>query len=147
MFRQAGLRFDEDFLSNIFFNGQRVVFQTYSPNNTNSPLNDITIKQSAPALFGTGIGGKLARFLIKKVFGIKLAAAKNLDIYCEIRLKIKEATNGLEKEITVKRGKQKKKLAVIIPAGIKSGTRIRLNGMGNSDGEQTGDVYVTVRVF
>ena len=146
MFRQAGLRFDEDFLNNTFFNGQHVVFHAY-PNSTNSPQDGDTPTQATSAALGTGLGGKVARFVVKKIFGVDLAPPKNLDTQTEIRLKTKDVAVGIEKEITIKHGKEKKKLMVKIPAGITSGTRIRLKGMGKRDGERSGDVYVVVRVF
>jgi DnaJ-class molecular chaperone len=147
MFRQAGLRFDDDFLNSTFFNGQRVVFHTYYPNSASGQQNGNTSMQTAAAAFGTGLGGKVARFVVKRLFGIDLTPPKNLDTQTEIRIKTKEAAAGIEKEVTVKRDKKKKKLMVKIPAGITSGTRIRLKGMGNQDGERIGDMYVVVRVF
>ena len=39
MFRQAGLRFDDDFLNSTFFNGQNVVFHTYTYGGSGSPQN------------------------------------------------------------------------------------------------------------
>jgi DnaJ-class molecular chaperone len=147
MFRQAGLRFDEDFLNNTFFNGQRVVFHTYSPNSANSQQDDNTPAHSATVAFGTGVSGNVLRFMVKKLFGVNLEPQKNLDTQTEIRLKAKDAATGVEKAVTVKQGKEKKKLMVKIPAGITSGTRIRLKGMGKQDNGRSGDMYVVVRVF
>ncbi len=44
-----------------------------------------------------------------------------------------------------KRGKEKKKLVVKVPAGVSEGTKIRLRGMGQKGGIP-GDLYVTVRI-
>jgi DnaJ-class molecular chaperone len=147
MFRQAGLRFDDDFLNNTFFNGQRVVFHTYYPNSASSQQDDYAQAQATAIAFGTGLSGKVMRFMIKKLFGVDLTPQKNLDTQTEIRLKAKDAVVGAEKTVTVKRGKEKKKLMVKIPAGITSGTRIRLKGMGKQEGDRSGDMYVVVRVF
>jgi len=147
MFRQAGLRFDEDFLNNTFFNGQRVVFHTYHSGSANSQQDDHIAPQTAQVAFGAGLGGKVMRFVVKKVFGVDLNPPKNLDTQTEIRIKASEAATGLEKEVTLKRGKEKKKLMVVIPAGITSGTRIRLKGMGKQEDGRCGDMYVMVRVF
>jgi len=147
MFRQAGLRFDDDFLNNTFFNGQNVVFHTYTYGGSSSPQNANPASGIPTAAFGTGIGGKAARFVVKKLFGIDLGPARNLDAETEVRLKSKEAATGLEKEVMVKRDGIKKKLMVKIPAGISSGTRIRLKGMGKQEDGRSGDLYVRVRVF
>ena len=147
MFRQAGLRFDDDFLNNTFFNGQRVVFHTYYHNSSNNQQNANTPAKTTTAAFGTGLGGKVARFMIKRVFGVDLTPQKNLDTQAEIRLKTNEAATGVEKEVKVRQGKEKKRLLVKIPAGITSGTRIRLKGMGKQEKGLSGDLYVTVRVF
>jgi DnaJ-class molecular chaperone len=147
MFRQAGLRFDDDFLNNTFFNGQNVVFHTYTYGGSASPQNANSAGTLPVTAFGTGITGKAARFMVKKLFGVDLSPAKNLDTETEVKLKSKEAARGLEKEVKVKQGGQKKKLIVKIPAGIQSGTRIRLKGMGKQEDGRSGDLYVRVRVF
>lgn len=147
MFRQAGLRFDDDFLNSTFFNGQNVVFHTFNYGGSGSPQNANPASAMPATAFGTGIGGKVARFVIKRLFGVDLSPARNLDAETEIRLKSKEAAAGLDKEIKVKQGGQKKKLMVKIPAGIQSGTRIRLKGMGKQEDGRSGDLYVRVRVF
>lgn len=147
MFRQAGLRFDEDFLNRTFFNGQNVVFHTYTYGGGAGQQNAQSAGAAPVAAFGTGITGRVARFVVKKLFGVDLEPAKNLDTETEIRLKSREAATGLEKEVKVKRDGVKKKLLVKIPAGIKSGTRIRLRGMGKQEDGRSGDLYVRVRVF
>ena len=85
--------------------------------------------------------------MVKKLFGVDLGPAKNLDTETEVRLKSKEAAAGVEKEVKVKRNGEKKKLMVKIPAGIQIGTRIRLKGMGKQEDGRSGDLYVRVRVF
>jgi DnaJ-class molecular chaperone len=85
--------------------------------------------------------------VVKKLFGVDLGPAKNLDTETEVRLKTKEAAAGIEKEVKIKRTDGKKKLIVKIPAGISSGTRIRLKGMGKCEDGRSGDLYVRVRVF
>ncbi len=147
MFRQAGLRFDEDFLNSTFFNGQHVVFRTKTYGNNVSPQNVNPLKQVQREAFGAGITGKTARFLIKKLFGLDLSPVNNLDAETEIRLKTKEAAKGIEREVKFKREGVNKKLLVKIPAGIQSGTRIRLKGMGKQEDGRSGDLYVRVRVF
>ncbi|MCL2678960.1 MAG: hypothetical protein FWF18_01505 [Dehalococcoidia bacterium] len=148
MFRQAGLRFDDDFLNRTFFSGQNFVFHTYNYGGKTESQN-ATPDNTVPATaFGSGLSGKVARFIVRKIFGINLPEPpKNLDTEKEIRLKSKEAATGLEKEIKVKHDGAAKKLLVKIPAGIQSGTRIRLKGMGKQKNGRSGDMYVRIRVF
>ena len=67
---------------------------------------------------------------------------------CAIDLSIsrKEAKEGGQREVKYKRNGRKKKLMVKIPAGIKSGTKIRLKGMGAKKGQKTGDLYLHVKI-
>jgi DnaJ-class molecular chaperone len=44
------------------------------------------------------------------------------------------------------RGLRRRKLIVKIPAGITEGTRIRLRGLGRSESNQTGDLYLKVKI-
>ena len=53
---------------------------------------------------------------------------------------------GSEKPITYKRDKKPKQLLVKIPAGVKSGTKIRLKGMGIIDDRKSGDLYLHIKV-
>ncbi len=147
MFKSAGLRFDEDFLNSTFFSGQNIVFTTHAHGTSGRPQDANPVGSVPVAAFGSGVGGKAARFVVKKIFGVDLGPAKNLDTETEVRLKTKEAVAGIEKEVKFKRGGEKKKLMVKIPAGISSGTRIRLKGMGKTEDGRSGDHYVRVRVF
>ena len=124
-----------------------MVFHTYTPGGNAKPQDGKAAASTPAAVFGTGLGGKAARFVVKKLFNIDLGPAKNLDVQTEVRLKSKEAAAGTERQVKIKRGKEQKKLMVKIPAGITSGTRIRLKGMGKEDNGQSGDMYVMVRVY
>ena len=124
-----------------------MVFKTYTYGgqaNTQDP-NPRTILPATA--FGTGIAGKAIRFVVKKLSGLDLGLQKQLDTETELRLKSKEAASGIEREVKVKRDGKNKRLLVKIPAGITSGTRIRLKGMGKHDGGRSGDLYIRVRVF
>jgi DnaJ-class molecular chaperone len=48
--------------------------------------------------------------------------------------------------VTYKRNGRKKKLVVKIPAGIRSGTKIRLRGMGAQKGKKSGDLYLHIKI-
>ncbi len=152
MFQQAGLRFGRDFLNQMFFSGQGTVYtfsfgpggfqrNTYSVRNTQAG-NKEPLNQVAPVpkpglmdrlLFKTISG--LTRFSLRTLFGIELPkpAKERLDEWRELEVTASEAKVGGEKSIKVKRGLRNKKLMVKVPAGVKSGTAIRLKEMGKKD--------------
>ena len=172
MFQQAGLRFDQEFLNRTFFSGNGVVFQFYSGpggsrqtvyrygngnaninENTNADTNDVPpqyLSSSKPAQklgFFDRLELKmvnwLTRFTLRMLFGVRMAPPKPaIDIRRPFKLSAMEAASGGEKTVTLKTGLGKKKLAVNIPAGVKTGTGIRLRGLG----ENGGDLYLDVKV-
>lgn len=148
MFKQAGLRFDEEFLNRVFFNGQHVVFGSYTSHGDGREGNARRNAQPAAVAVGSGILGKIAGFVLKKLFGIQVVPpVKNLDVQTEIRLKSKDIKTDIEKAVRVRRDGKTRTLMVKVPAGISSGTRLRLRGMGKQQDGRQGDLYVTVRVF
>jgi DnaJ-class molecular chaperone len=60
----------------------------------------------------------------------------------EIIISKDQAKKGMEKDLV----RNQKKLRVKIPAGIKSGTKIRLGNARNITDAQPGDIYITVKV-
>jgi DnaJ-class molecular chaperone len=165
MFQQAGLRFGRDFFNQTFFSGQGTVYtfsfgpggfqrSTYRSGNMQAG-NKEPLNQIAPVykpglmdrlLFKTISG--LTRFSLRTLFGIELPkpAKERLDEWREMEVTASEAEMGGEKPIKVKRGLRNKQLMVKVPAGIKSGTAIRLKGMGKKEGKETGDLYLQVKV-
>jgi len=124
-FGSAGLRFD--FLDNIFseFLGGR----------------GFSFKK-----FGRGFGGprgtrvKTPRGInLDEIFGRRAQAQ---DARYEIILTAEQATRGLEKDLT-RRGKT---LKIKIPAGIKTGTKVRLRNARQITDGQPGDILILVKV-
>ena len=70
----------------------------------------------------------------------------NLDHHVNLEITPLEAVTGGEKQVTYQRGGVVKNLMVKVPSGVKSGTRIRLKGMGMMAGNKTGDLYLHVQV-
>ena len=66
--------------------------------------------------------------------------------FIELEISPAEAAIGGEKQVSYKRGGQTKKLMVKIPPGVKSGTRIRLKGMGMIEDKESGDLYLHIKV-
>ncbi|MCX6010879.1 MAG: DnaJ domain-containing protein [Chloroflexi bacterium] len=141
MFAQAGLRFDTDFLNNMFFGGRGFAYQSYSYNTTVSTYKPNWLERQL-----NKVAAKFSRFALKRLFGVDLEPPLVLDKHIELEIPRGEAASGGERQVTYKRNGRKKKLMVKIPAGIKSGTNIRLKGMGAQKGKKSGDLYLHVRI-
>ncbi len=163
MFAQAGLRFDQDFLNRVFFSANNGIFRVYygsfqgaqtshSANNTGAPFSGAEVKTPYKKTgflerFLTRATLKLGNFALKKMLGLQFEEPQaSLDHYQELALSSSEATSGGEKAIKLKRKNFSRKIIVKIPPGIQSGTKIRLKGLGQHKGQQTGDLYLEVRV-
>ena len=85
-------------------------------------------------------------YALRKLFGATPLSRKHLDCHIELELSPAEAGASGERPVSYKRGRRTKKLMVKIPAGVKSGTRIRLKGMGLTENKQSGDLYLHVKV-
>ncbi len=149
MFSQAGLRFDTDFLNRVFSGGSGGVFRFYS-----QPGGGTAYRQPAsgariykPNWFERlflKASARAGRFLLKRLLGVEITP--DLDLHIDFELVPEEATAGVEKEVSYKRGKRNKKLMVKIPTGVKQGTRIRLKEMGLSHKKKTGDLYLHLKI-
>lgn len=62
------------------------------------------------------------------------------NIEVSLSLKVSEAFLGASKSVNTPVGEKKIK----IPAGVKSGTKVRLKGLGFSSGANTGDLYAVI---
>jgi len=165
MFGRAGLRFDQDFLNRVFFGGSGFVFQVFTgPGGANRRVyrfGDETNYQADYSQAGVTtyqpsfierwlfkIVVKIGGFFLRKLLGIQYQPLPkgSLDQHMELELTAAEAAAGDEKPVTFKRGNKTRKLMVKVPAGIKEGTEIRLKGMGEKDGEESGDLYLRVKI-
>jgi DnaJ-class molecular chaperone len=165
MFQQAGLRFGQDFLNQTFFSGQGTVYTfafgqggfrraTYNfgaaQNGNIEPTDQATPVQKTGLidrlLLKTMSG--LTRFSLRTLFGIDLPkpSKARLDEWRELEITVSEAKAGGEKTVNIKRGLRNKKLMVKVPAGVKTGTSIRLREMGKQEGKEIGDLYLRVKV-
>ncbi len=154
MFAQAGLRFDQDFLNRVFFEGSGFVFQFFTtPGRTTyqqyySGTTASTYKPSFIERLASRIMAKIGKYALRKLLGVQFEPLPkhNLDQYIELEISPDEAATGCDKDIAYKRGKQTKKLMVKIPKGIKPGTKIRLRGMGTTGDKKSGDLYLHIKV-
>jgi molecular chaperone DnaJ len=154
MFTQAGLRFDRNFVSRVFFGGKGLTFYSFSGSGGTHQgvYGPAAVSNYKPGLMERAfskIVGALGRFVLKRVLGLQYVAPEareSLDKHLELEVSPAEAIAGGEKQVTYKRGRRKKSLMVKIPTGVKTGTKIRLKNMGQLKGKKAGDLYLHVRV-
>jgi len=146
MFQEAGLRFDEKFVDNMFFRGRGFTFVFSGQPMAGWQSTSFPSKEYKPALL-LRLASKVMKFTLKKMLGVESLPyqGRGGDLYHEIALSPKEVAGGVEKNINYKRGKEKKRLMVKVPAGVTERTRIRLRGMGLK-GNPPGDLYVITRI-
>jgi DnaJ-class molecular chaperone len=144
MFQEAGLRFDEGFVDNLFFNGRGFIF-TSSAQPSGKGWSKSTSEYKPPLLLR--LFDKVIRFTFKRMFGVQELSwkSKGENLYHEIYLSKEEAASGVDKKIKYKRGKEKKKLIVKVPPGVTQGTKVRLKGMG-LEGSTPGDLLINVNI-
>ena len=144
MFQEAGLRFDERFVDNLFFGGKGLIF-TFSGQPSGKGWTTSASEYKPPLLLR--LFGKVIRFTVKRMLGVQELSwqSKGEDLYHEIYLSQEEAAYGVDKKIKYKRGREKKKLIVKVPPGVTQGTKVRLRGMG-LEGLTPGDLFITVKI-
>jgi len=160
MFAQAGLRFDQDFLNRVFFEGSGFVFQFFTtPGGARqkayrfgggaTPYTGVTTyKPSLIERLISKIVARIGKYALRKLFGFQYEPLPehNLDQHIELEISPAEADTGGEKQITYKRNNKTKKLMVKVPSGTKPGTKIRLKGMGIKEDRKSGDLYLHIKV-
>ncbi len=144
MFQEAGLRFDERFVDNLFFSGKGFTF-AFSGQPSGKAWFSSTSGNRPPLLLR--LAGKVIRFTLKNMLGVQESSwqRRGGDLYQEICLSQEEAASGADKKVKYKRGREKKKLIVKVPPGVTQGTKIRLRGMG-LQGKTPGDLFITVKI-
>ncbi len=152
MFAQAGLRFDDALMRQMFSSGHAVVFQfggpgvfrkySYGTPPTTAPAVEVN-KPGIATRTANGLFSRLIRMLLKSFIG---PTAEELDIHKDYQIKAREAASGVEKEIWVSRDGRRKKLLVKIPAGVETGKKIRLTGMGKQWRGNRGDLYLHIKM-
>jgi DnaJ-class molecular chaperone len=162
MFSQAGLRFDQDFLNQVFFGGSGVVFKFYAGpggvhrrtyrSGDGAAYQQTEIPGYEPSFIERWlfkVAAKIGGFLLRRLFGMQYQPLPegSLDQHLDLELSAAEAAGGGEKAVTYQRDGRKKKLMVRVPAGVKTGSKIRLKGMGRKENKEKGDLYLHVKVI
>jgi len=152
MFGQAGLRFDQDFLNQVFFKGSGFIFH-FSPGyggaSQRYPNSGVsTYQPSFQERLLSKIMVKVGKFILRTLSGRQYEPLpkQNLDQHIELEISSSEAIAGGEKTVSYQRGEQTKRLMVRIPRGVKTGTKIRLKDMGKIEGSKSGDLYLHLKI-
>jgi DnaJ-class molecular chaperone len=148
--RSFGLRGFEDIFKDAYGNGYRTFeFRSNGMNGRGYVFTGNLGREGEnsvqfPHLEG-GLG-KIVRFAFKKLSGMELPE-KGRDLVDTIRLEAGEAATGVAREYT-HWGRDKKKIMIKVPAGVKDGQKIRLAGMGEDGkgGAEPGDLYLKVHI-
>jgi len=156
MFHQAGLRFDQDFMNRVFFSGRGFGFNVFTGP---APGKEAGYRQPGSATVTpykpgfmerllTRIMARLGKFIFKRLLGLayELPASPTLDRHQKLEISGDEAATGGEQPVAVNQGRKIKRIMVKIPADIRSGTRIRIKGMGIRDRNNRGDLYLHITV-
>ena len=90
--------------------------------------------------FGRGGGGR---------GGFRQGPQKGADLEMETEISFRDAAQGAEKLVAFRRNGKREELKVKIPAGVDSGSKIRIAGKGaqGEGGGPQGDLYLIIRVL
>jgi len=73
-------------------------------------------------------------------------AGQNPDQHIVLEISPNQAAAGVEKDVTYQSGNRTETLTVKIPAGVKSGTEIRLTGGGAITDKKKADIYLHIKI-
>ena len=171
-FARAGIRFDDAFVRQVFFGGRGFVFGGVFIGAPIGVLRRLILRmavdpwrakpeveraegregldegrpQGLLSSIGRGIKAGL-NLVARMVSGGADAATRGLNIRYHLTITSQEAAAGARKRVAFMRGDQLEELMVTIPRGIRSGTRLRLQGKGLEGSAGTrGDLYLRVTV-
>lgn len=93
---------------------------------------------------GSGLGGAFGNLFRR---GGAAAPARGRDLEHEVAISLREAYEGAARTIELRDGAAARRIEVSIPAGIRSGQRVRVRGKGEPGaGGGPGDLYLIVGV-
>ncbi len=161
IFQQENLRFDQDFLSRVFFQSNNTIFRnfsgfgTYSANGTSGQRASKQPDGQTPSYRPNWFERLLSK-LINRIISFTLkwmilrpqrtTSHETLDKHLRLEITPAEASSGSEKLVTFEQGGKMRKLMVKIPRGIKHGSKIRLRGMGYQAGNQKGNILIHISI-
>jgi len=172
-FQRSGVRFDENFLNNLFFGGRgfvikgfvftwpggrRVTFGDRGAFKTGSPYRSRSrqagVKDRVPATAASTPWKSLGRAVKEKtenIAGWLKSLTKTVDsatdIFYNLTVSRAQADSGDRIELKYDRDGKSQKVLVGIPPGTKDGARLRLKSMGHSrPSGPNGDLFLNIRV-
>ncbi|MEE9202283.1 MAG: DnaJ C-terminal domain-containing protein, partial [Dehalococcoidia bacterium] len=138
-FGRWGLRFDPEFISRVFGGGP-VFVSTFATGRGFRRAGAVRPRRR-------GLLARLAyragRFVAQK---LAPPAPGELDLYRTLSLTSQEAAQGVEKEVRYRLVGSTRRIAIKVPPGVTTATRIRCQGMGRQQGGWRGDLYLRVRI-
>jgi len=161
MFARAGLRFDQDFLNRVFFGGGSGSQSFTAPSGATGRVYGSGGARTHQRYPPAGVSAyrpnflerlflkvitRIGNFILRNLFGLQSVPQPDLNQHIGLEISSTEAAAGGEKRVRYRRGDKMKSLMVKIPPGVKSGTKIRLKGMGTVDGARSGDLYLHIKV-
>jgi curved DNA-binding protein len=98
-------------------------------------------------VFTTGVGPQTESCSYKDHYTAGARQPVGQDLVCDLTISFMEAALGGERKLTLKRDGKQEQVKVKIPAGIRSGQRLRVAGKGGGsvDGH-AGDLYIRINI-
>jgi curved DNA-binding protein len=183
-FARMGMRFDPNFINNLFFGGRNIFFEGFMfgpgrirvvrygqpharPNGQAArPSSDPSMDAFKPGkLLRSGLsllgkaGKKAGEFFLKKALGIEtvpvnraekeIPGRRESSLTYQLEISEGQAREGAVVQIAMPHIENGKTFSVRIPAGVRTGTKLRLREMGMAtpdDPLRRGDVFLEVHV-
>ena len=172
-FSKAGIRFDDAFVRQVFFGGRGFIFggvfigapfgvlrrrasrMAVDPGQGRHAAKGAHDREALDKGESQGLLSALGRGLRtsfhwvgRMLSGGAEPAASGLNLRYHLTITSQEAAAGARKQVAFMRGGQLEELMVTIPPGIRSGTRLRLQGKGlEGKTGARGDLYLRVAVM
>ncbi|MBW1982675.1 MAG: DnaJ domain-containing protein [Deltaproteobacteria bacterium] len=160
-FDRAGVRFDRNFLDQVFFGGRGILLGgvfVWGPHGVGRRGSGHSLRKrhlrrhGRPEVASPGflrrLGRKVGQYFLggqkraPRLQQINKAAAK--DSFFELRVPAEDALRGGWVKVAIDRGAGREVLRVRIPPGTRPGTRLRLRGKGPGVDPGGGDLYLTI---
>ncbi len=169
-FQRMGFQFGDGFVRHVFFGGRGAVVggmfffggpfgrrraqidelegfarRSYDREVGARPSPSIGDRPAQPSLFG--LIGKAVRGL-GRVARLALGSGVTTeDVTQDFPISVTEATDGTRKRVRFSREGKAEEILVTIPAGVRTGTKLRLKGKGRTARNGTlGDLYLRIQV-
>jgi len=166
-FERMGMRVDRHYFQQTLFGGRAVIsggvfiISPFTPMLAAFRMARAMIRGVQSAVTGTGSQkqvpsesggilssiGRLGRWLLGSSSATTTEKSLPRDVNLTLRLTRAEAQQGTRKKIAVTRDAKAEEVLVTVPAGVQTGTRLRLRGKGaTGPGGSRGDLYLSVEL-